>query len=353
MLLVDKYTPNNYKEIFFHKEIYERLQQMSKDNSIPHIIFHGPIGSGKRTMTKLFLKMIYGESIENLYSCKYEIPSSGSKVKIETVEKSEHHIIINPTETGFDRHLVHEIVKEYSSTKTIDLALNPNSKFRVIQISNLDKLSQSAQTSLRQIIEKNASTCRFIMWCNNLSKVILPLQSRCVLVRVPRPNKNELYKYLVNISAEERKIISPYKLSDIINYSKCNIKDAIWCVDYALKGYNSLTNYNMAIDKIVRLIFKVDMGNIETIRNIFFNMTISNYNTVDIIKSITNKILENKNISETCKINIILQVSNKEHRILKSRRKIIPFDALLVKIMQYIYNDNLENTSSDIKKIII
>jgi DNA polymerase III delta prime subunit len=191
------------------------------------------------------------------------------------------------------------------------------------------------------------------MWCNNLSKVILPLQSRCVLVRVPRPNKNELYKYLVNISAEERKIISPYKLSDIINYSKCNIKDAIWCVDYALKGYNSLTNYNMAIDKIVRLIFKVDMGNIETIRNIFFNMTISNYNTVDIIKSITNKILENKNISETCKINIILQVSNKEHRILKSRRKIIPFDALLVKIMQYIYNDNLENTSSDIKKIII
>lgn len=204
--LTDEYTPQTEEDIFFHAEIYDRLKKMSTDNSIPHIIFHGPIGAGKKTMINIFLKMIYGDGISKLYTTSYNIAGSGNKTKKETVQNSAHHIIINPTGTNFDRYLVHEIVKGYASSGTIELTQNPNSKFKTIQISNLDKLSHSAQTSLRRMIEINASICRFIMWCDNLSNVIGPLKSRCVCIRVPRPQPSELFSYLTCVSIKKKKI---------------------------------------------------------------------------------------------------------------------------------------------------
>ena len=46
-----------------HKEIYELLERMSKDESIPHIIFHGVKGTGKKTMIKIFLEMLFDKSV--------------------------------------------------------------------------------------------------------------------------------------------------------------------------------------------------------------------------------------------------------------------------------------------------
>ena len=50
MLFIDKYNPKSIDECFFHKEILKKLKLISEDKSIPHIIFHGPRGSGKKTI---------------------------------------------------------------------------------------------------------------------------------------------------------------------------------------------------------------------------------------------------------------------------------------------------------------
>src|SRR5579872_7209743 len=244
--LIDEFTPKTYEDVFFHKEIYQRLKMMSIDNSIPHIIFHGPPGSGKKTMMSIFLKMIYGDEITKLYSTAYDIPGSGNKTKKEFVQNSSHHIIINPTNTNFDRYLVHEIVKRYAGSRTLELTQNPNSKFKTIQISNLDRLSHSAQTSLRRMIEVNASICRFIMWCDNLSNVIGPLKSRCVCIRISRPSRGELFSYLVYLALKKKKDPEMRPLMNIVKYSECNIKTAIWFLHFYLLGYDHITNYNDA-----------------------------------------------------------------------------------------------------------
>src|SRR5579872_3093481 len=252
--LIDEFTPKTYEDVFFHKEIYQRLKMMSIDNSIPHIIFHGPPGSGKKTMMSIFLKMIYGDEITKLYSTAYDIPGSGNKTKKEFVQNSDHHIIINPTSTNFDRYLVHEIVKRYAGSRTIELTQNPNSKFKTIQISNLDRLSHSAQTSLRRMIEVNASICRFIMWCDNLSNVIGPLKSRCVCIRVPRPTPGNMFAYLTYVSLKKKFDPELVTISEIVKYSECNIRTALWCLQHYMLGFEYKTNYNMAIDRMVNMI---------------------------------------------------------------------------------------------------
>ncbi|AYV77616.1 MAG: replication factor C small subunit [Dasosvirus sp.] len=342
MFLTDEFTPINYEDIFFHQEIFDRLKRMSTDNSIPHIIFHGPQGSGKKVMTSIFLKMIYGDAVNDLYTVRYNIAGSGNKIKSENVKNSAHHIIINPTGTNFDRYLVHEVIKRYASTRTIELTQNPNSKFKTIQISNLDKLSHNAQTSLRRMIEVNASTCRFIMWCNNLSNVIGPLQSRCVCIRVPRPSPESLFAYLTYIAILKKASPKMQDVSDIVDHSECNIKKAIWCLQLHLLGYDYKTNYDNAIDTIVKILIRCDISKMEEIRDILFNIMITNYEGIQILKDIENKLVSLDVLSEQCKINIILKGAETEHNLTRGRRDIIHFDAFISNVIKLIHYDKTQ-----------
>jgi replication factor C subunit 3/5 len=338
--LIDEFSPHCFEDIFFHKDIYDRIKKMSSDNSIPHVIFHGVPGAGKKTMINIFLKMIYGDSISKLYTTAYSIPGSGNKTKKETVQNSDHHIIINPTSTNFDRYLVHEIVKRYAGSRTIELTQNPNSKFKTIQISNLDKLSHSAQTSLRRMIEVNASICRFIMWCDNLSNVIGPLKSRCVCIKIPRPSKGELFAYLTYLSLKKKFDPKMKVLADIINYSDCNIKLATWCLQYYIAGYSYKSHYDDAIKYIVKMIIERDLKKIEDIRDMFFNIWITNYEGVKIVRDIVRYLIASNSLNEECKLNIVIKTSEIEYNLLRGRREVIHFDDFIVSIMKIIQNHN-------------
>ena len=53
---------NIKKQLNIHESIYTKLSHFHKTNKIPHIIFHGTSGSGKRTIVNNFLNMIYEEN---------------------------------------------------------------------------------------------------------------------------------------------------------------------------------------------------------------------------------------------------------------------------------------------------
>lgn len=341
--LIDEYTPHKYEDIFFHHDIYDRLKSMSKDNSIPHIIFYGPEGSGKKTMTSIFLHMLYGDNVNKLYNIKYNIMGSGNKVKEEIIKSSNHHIVINPSNTNFDRYIIHDVIKSYAKAKTIAHINNPNSKFKTIQISNLEKLSHSAQTSLRRMIEVNARTCRFIMWCENIDNVIDPLKSRCVCIRVPRPNKHILFSYLVYIALLKRTNPTFMTINNIVEKSQGNIKKALWCLQLYVIGCDYKTNYDNAIDRIIDLILKCNLKKIEVIRDIFFNIMITNISGIAILKDILYKLLNNHMLSKRCKINIAIKASEIEYNMLRGRRTIIHFDTFIVQVINIIQKSKCIN----------
>lgn len=337
-LLIHKCKPKDQDDVFFHKHIYKRLEEMSQDNSIPHIIFHGASGSGKKVMVDIFLRMIYGDGIDKIYTTAYNIAGSGNKPKRELIQNSSNHIIINPTNTNFDRYLVHEVVKRYAGSGTIQLTKNPNSKFKTILIKNLDMLSHSAQTALRRMIEVNASICRFIMWCENLSNVLGPLKSRCVCIRIPRPSPQDMFAYLTNISLKNKFNPTYDKICKIVKYSECNIKTALWCLQFYMLGYDYKNNYDVAISKIVDLIMLCDLRYIEDIRDKFFNIWITNYECVKIIRDILKLLLLSNKLSEQCKANIIIRTSEIEYNIIRGRRHIRGFDSFVASIMK-LYKD--------------
>jgi len=376
--LVDKYIPTNINDIieedfdnlidydkikpedlwlygsnphkcFFHKDIFKKLEKISKDDSLPHIIFYGNPGTGKKTLINIFLEMIFDDSIYKLDDSKYTIMSSGNNESEVIIKQSDHHIIIEPNNTNFDRYLIQEIVKEYAKKYPLCI-FEKSRKFKAVQINYLDNLSYYAQTSLRRTIEKYSKTCRFIMWCYSLSKVIEPLRSRCLCIHIPTQTDEQLYKWMYNICCLEKIKIKPNIIESILNKSNGNLKSILWKLDlyrYNNKIYNS---YEEGINKIINEIISIKNNkivdpafpiNIPKIREYIYKMYVTNISLNIIIKDILKSILfHNKDITKEQINDIIDSASEFEYRLSKKRRDIIHLEAFVINIIFILIKKN-------------
>ena len=376
MFFVDKYTPKTINEAKFHKNLLHRLQNISKNESIPHVMLCGPDGCGKKTITKMFLEMLFDKDVHKTEDVLYSVYGSGNKPRDVTVKQSNYHIVIEPENNNFDRYLIQDIVKEYA--KRIPMNIFRTKKiFKIVLINNADNLSKHAQTSLRRTMEKYSKTCRFILWCNSPTKIIDPLISRCIFFTINAPTDDELFEYLFEISIKEKMKLSVCDFSYIINSARGNIKEALWLLQLYKFGYGKKNVYYQTIDLIVAMIIAHDIEYINNpvktnksvenakicktdklsksnqdkpekkekmyIRDLIYNIMITNINGARILKDITNKLLDNNDIPDECKYEIIHIISYYEHNLIRGRRFIIHLEAMIVRIMGVLFRYKKNN----------
>ena len=339
MFFIDKYSPKSIDDAFFHKEELKKLEIMSGDDSIPHIIFYGPEGSGKKTIIKIFLEMIYDKHVHKLGDSIYTVTGSGNSITEVTIKQSNYHIVIEPNNNNFDRYLIQDVVKEYA--KRMPLGVFETKKvFKTVLINNVDNLSYYAQTSLRRTMEKYSGTCRFIMWSRSLSKVIEPLRSRCYCFRLKSPDDSELLEMMLHISATENMKIGFEKYNRILKSAKGNIKKTLWLLELSNFNESYLTTYEEMIKEIINHIISTDLKSIINIRELLYKIMITNITGTQIIKDIVESLLKNKNISSKCKINIVELAAKFEHNLIRGRREIIHLEAFITSIISALSDDN-------------
>jgi replication factor C subunit 3/5 len=240
-LLVEKYSPKSLSDLTYNDKVTSLIEKLSKKQNFSHLIFYGPDGAGKKTRIRILLQNIFSESVHKLKIESKEMKINSTMVEY-TVASSNHHIELTPADSGnHDRHIVNYVIKESASisnlysnnfvnnaeTSNINNKVDKNSS-KVVVIHEADMLSKEAQSSLRRTMEKYMGNCRIIMSCCQLSKIISPIRSRCLSIRVAAPSEEKMKECLNQIKKSENMSVNDLQIKKIIYETGRNLRSAIF-----------------------------------------------------------------------------------------------------------------------------
>ena len=329
MFFIHKYAPKDISETDINKEELSKLKEMCNDPAFPNMIVYGPEGCGKKTAIRLALETIYNKSINNLSEATYPIVNgSGTTVDVGVMQ-SDFHIVIEPKNNASDKHIIQGVIKEYVKRNPIGL-ITHNKPFKVILIDGIDDLSYYAQTSLRRTMEKYSNVCRFIMWSENISKVIEPLRSRCYLFRLRSPAEDVIFKVILDVMTFEKMEMDFDKINEVIDKSGRNIRNVLWNLQLLKYGKELEISYDKAIDKLVDGMMMCDMSYIGANRNLVYSLFITKYSGGKIIHDVVKKLVNDDELDDKCKLNIMFYGTKYDHRYEQGRRDIIHLDGFLI-----------------------
>ena len=338
MFLVDKYYENINNILYESNNIFNSFNK-NKFNNFQHLIVYGPIGTNKEYMVNKLLESMFGKEEIEVKDIEYNITGYlNANIKM-LIKQSRNHLIIEPNSNGFDKYLVQEIIKNYAKSEVLNIIKKSNT-FKVIVINKIYNLSYYAQASLRRTMEKYSNICKFILISDQLSKIIEPLRSRCLLIRVSLPSNLIILNTLLYISYKENINISLQYLDKIIKESDNKINHSIWLLEMYKYNINYNNNWENIINKIIYIILNIKnikiYNGIIKIRKYFYILFITNILSQLIFKKIMIKLLSFVDDIKI-KYEIINITSIYNERLILGTRNIIHFEAYIIKLLELFY----------------
>lgn len=143
--------------VFTDVSTKEQVEEWIKESSIPHLLLHGPAGTGKTTLAKILVNQCGIDGYDFL-----QVNAS--------------------RDNGVD--FLKKQIEGFVSTM-------PFGHLKIVLLDEADYLSPPAQGLLRGLMETYQSQARFILTCNLVHKIITPLKSRCVELHINKTDQTE------------------------------------------------------------------------------------------------------------------------------------------------------------------
>jgi len=363
MLWVDKHRPTQLKQLSYHPETTSRLSSLAADpHSLPHLMFYGPPGAGKKTRIMSLLREIYGPGSQRLRLDKRTFTTPSKKSIDINMISSNYHIEISPGDAGInDRYVVQEVIKEMAANRNISSAASSVTggaaadggsgsgrkkiDYKVVVLVEVDKLSRQAQAALRRTMEKYSASCRLILCCNNQSKVIDPVRSRCLGVRVPAPSHDDICTVLKHVSRKEQVTLPDELCVNIARDSNRNLRRAVLMFESCyvqnrdpsgggLKPDTPVmqTDWEVYIKQLAAEVTRQQSPQqLIVARDKLYELLINCIPADVIIKTLALELM--KNLDDSLKHEVVEAAAFYEHRIALGSKDIFHLEAFLAKYM--------------------
>lgn len=308
-LWTEKYRPKTFSEIKGQEEIVRKIKAFVEQKNMPHLMFAGPAGVGKTTLSLVIAKQFFGEAW------------------------SQNFLELNASdERGID--IIRNKVKDFARTRAIG-----DVPFKIIYLDECDALTREAQQALRRTMENYTATCRFVLSCNYSSKIIDPIQSRCAVFRFKPLDKKDVYAIIDNIAKTEGiKITEKAKEAlYIISEGDCRKAENIMQSCAAIE--NNVTDdvvYSMASiakPKEVKEVLELGLeGKFIESRNKLLELMLQySLSGQDVIRQIQKEIW-NLNLDAKKKMQLIDKCAETEFRMNEGSDEFIQLEALLSQV---------------------
>jgi len=307
----EKYRPKTFSEVKGQSHVVSKVEAFVKEGNMPHVLFAGPAGIGKTTLSLVIAKQFFGDSWESNF---LELNASD--------------------ERGID--VVRVKVKDFARTKALG-----DVPFKIIYLDECDALTKEAQQALRRTMENYTSTCRFILSCNYSSKIIDPIQSRCAVFKFKPLGKEDIFEVIETVSKEEGLTISNSVKETIFEASNGdvrrvqNILQSAATFNKEIKEEDVLSIASLARPKELDQVF------IHCIQNDFLSarkklldiMLQYGLSGIDIIVQLQKEVWKIEGLTNNQKLSFVKDCGEVEFHLIEGSDEFIQLEALLAKLI--------------------
>jgi len=271
--LVESHRPKKFEDIVLDPLNKQILKNIIDNSYFPNLLFYGPPGTGKTTT---IINLI------NAYQEKLHIKNKDLIIHLNASD-----------ERGID--IIRNQISCFVNSKPL---FHDGMKFVILD--EVDYMTKNAQQALRYLLQNYTNNVRFCLICNYISKIEEGLQNEFIRLRFNQLPKDDIIKFLTNISVSEKLNMSYKTLSCIQKLYKSDIRSMINCMqskqDIIKFQENDILEFNIIDNDIWEtLIHKLYVREkLENVNN--YIQLISNQYNIDkknIIKDFLNYIIRN------------------------------------------------------------
>lgn len=155
--------------------------------------------------------------------------------------------------------------------------------------------------------------CRMILICSKIHKLIPPIRSRCVNIRVPAPSKEQIRHACQEIVSRESNSLTfsftEQMITSVIDQSDRNLRLAIiqlQATKYSKNSQAVISPYKKEIKQISNMIFKQQSPQqLRAIRDKYYNLLVNCIDGSTILKELLEHMLQWNGLQEEIVKNII------------------------------------------------
>ncbi|KAL7666372.1 AAA+ ATPase domain-containing protein [[Candida] zeylanoides] len=314
---VEKYRPHKLDDIVGNEETVERLKLIARDGNMPHMIISGLPGIGKTTSIHCLAHELLGE----LYSqATLELNASDDR--------------------GID--VVRNKIKQFAQTKIV----LPPGRHKIIILDEADSMTPGAQQALRRTMEIYSNTTRFAFACNQSSKIIEPLQSRCAILRYNKLSDAEVLQRLLEICKAESVSYNSEGLQALIFTAEGDMRQAINNLQSTVAGFGFVNDVNVfkIVDQPHPLVIKRILslclgaggagtgGDIDGALSLLDDLWAKGYSAIDIVTSSFKVAKTLGGVSEPRRLEVIRHIGYVHMRVLEGVSTHLQLCGMLAKL---------------------
>jgi replication factor C subunit 2/4 len=214
----------------------------------------------------------------------------------------------------------------------------PPGRHKIIILDEADSMTAGAQQALRRTMELYSETTRFALACNNSSKIIEPIQSRCAILRYSKLSDKQLLKRLMELCDMENVKYAPEGLEAIIFTADGDMRQAINNLQSTVSGFGFVNADNvfkvadqpspLIVQNMIRQTFS---GNIDGALELLNQLWHQGYAALDLISTM-HKVTQSIEIPEFTKLEYLKEIGFTHMRILEGVPTLLQLSGLVAKL---------------------